>query len=181
MSVLWRRVDTPGHDACRLERTEGGWRVTGMAVFRHERGAAQLHYEATCDGAWHSQEGRVHGALDMQPVDFTVSRTAEGLWMLNGKAVPGLSECVDLDFDFTPATNLFQIRRLALTRGQAADAPAAWLDVSSGTLAALPQRYERIADATYRYEAPVLNYEADLQIAETGFVGRYPRLWELED
>jgi uncharacterized protein len=180
-SALWRRLDGPGHDACRLEENEAGWRLSGMAVFRHEEGTAQLHYAATCDRAWRSEAGRVYGWLGAEPVDINIERTVDGSWKLNGDNVAGLARCIDLDFSFTPATNLFQIRRLALTHGQSADAPAAWFDVTSRTLAVLAQRYERLTDAMYRYEAPALNYAADLEITATGFVRRYGTLWALEE
>jgi hypothetical protein len=32
-TICWRRVDTPGHDACRLEQLEDSWRLAA-AVFR---------------------------------------------------------------------------------------------------------------------------------------------------
>lgn len=179
-SILWRRLDTPGHDACRLEGSDAGWQLEGTAVFRHEGGPARLNYQVTCDLAWRSQQGQVRGWLDLQSIDFRIARTAEGLWTLNGAAVPGLDHCVDLDFGFTPATNLMQLRRLALAEGQAADAPAAWLDVSAGTLEVLPQRYERRTEATYWYEAPTVNYAALLEVVPVGFTRRYPGLWEME-
>jgi len=34
-SVLWRRLDTPGHDVCRLEKSDAGWKLEGVAVFLH--------------------------------------------------------------------------------------------------------------------------------------------------
>jgi hypothetical protein len=88
--------------------------------------------------------------------------------------------CVDLDLGFTPATNLLQLGRLALTEGQAADAPVAWLDVSAGTLEVLSQRYERRSATTYWYEAPGFGYAGLLEVAPTGFITRYPGLWEAE-
>ena len=115
----------------------------------------------TCDLAWCTQRGRVRGWLGMQSVEFTVVRTAQGVWTLNGAVVPGLERYVDLDLGFTPATNLSQLRRVALAEGQAADVPVAWLDVSAGTLMVLPQRYERRTEVTYWYESPSANY-ADL-------------------
>lgn len=179
-SVLWRRLDTPGHDACRLEKKDFGWRLEGMAVFRQRGGAAQLTYHAMCDHEWRSLSGRVLGWLDQQSIDFNIARTTEGLWTLNGEVVAGLESCVDLDFGFTPATNLFQLRRLALTPGRAADAPGAWLDVASGILSVLPQRYERRTETIYWYEATSVNYAAELEVAPIGFIRRYPGLWEME-
>ena len=116
----------------------------------------------------------------MQSVEFTIARTAGGMWTLNGAVVPGLERYVDLDLGFTPATNLPQLRRVALAEGQAADVLVAWLDVSAGTLAVLPQRYERRTEMTYWYEAPSVNYADLLEVTPGGFISRYPGLWEME-
>ena len=180
VSVLWHRLDAPGHDACRLERTSAGWRIEGTAVFCEEEVAARLDYQVECNSEWVTQLGRVRGWLGAQSIDLAIARTAAGAWTLNGAAVSGLEHCVDLDLGFTPATNMLQIRRLALAEGQAADAPAAWLDFAAGTLELLRQRYERRTRVTYWYEAPRFAYSALLEVTRAGFVRVYPGLWELE-
>jgi len=179
-SVLWRRLDTPGHDACRLEGSDAGWQIDGTAVFREDGVLARLDYQVGCDLEWVTQQGHVCGWLGPQHVEFTIVRTAGGVWTLNGEVVAELGSCVDLDLGFTPATNLLQLRRLALAEGQAADVPVAWLNVPAGTLEILPQRYERRGTATYWYEAPSVNYAALLEVTPTGFIHRYPGLWEME-
>lgn len=177
---MWKRLDTPGHDACHLDREEAGWKLHGTAVFRHDGVPARLTYQVVCDPAWHTLHGQVEGWLGAQPVALNIARTDAGVWMLNGLVVSRLQNCVDLDLGFTPATNLLPIRRLNLVEGQAAEAPAAWLNVAAGKLAILPQRYERRSKVTYWYEAPSVDYAALLEVASTGFVLRYPRLWEVE-
>ena len=64
--------------------------------------------------------------------------------------------------------------------GQTVEAPSAWLDVTTGTLEVLQQRYERRSEYTYWYEAPRFQYAALLEVAPVGFVLRYPGLWEAE-
>ena len=179
-SILWRRLDSPGHDACRLEEKRPGWHLGGTAVFGQEGLPALLDYSLTCDHSWRTQHGHVRGWIGLQPVEFRISRTAEGAWTVNDAVVAGLNECVDLDLGFTPATNLFQLRRLALSVGQTAEVPVAWLDVAAGTLDVLSQRYERRTEATYWYEAPRFDYAALLEVDSVGLVRRYPGLWELE-
>ncbi|HVE78211.1 MAG TPA: putative glycolipid-binding domain-containing protein [Gemmatimonadaceae bacterium] len=179
-SVLWRRLDTPGHDCCRLEERDDGWRLEGTAVFRHEATPARLTYVVACDRAWRTVRGDVRGWLGARAIELTIARAKGGPWTLDGAAVPGLESYVDLDLDFTPATNLLQLRRIALADGQAADVPVAWLDVSVGTLTALPQRYERRSESTYWYESPSAGYEGLLEVDATGFIRRYPGLWESE-
>jgi hypothetical protein len=179
-SILWRRLDSAGHDACRLEQHGSGWQVDGTAVFLLGERPARLTYAATCDASWLAQSGHVRGWIGDRTVEFFIERTAVGAWTLNGENVPGLRDCVDLDFGFTPSTNLLQLRRLALDCGQAADAPAAWLDVSTGTLDVLIQRYERRSETTYWYEAPRFTYADLLEVDHMGFVQKYPGLWEVE-
>lgn len=177
VSILWNRLDTPGHDACTLVEGVADRRLDGGAVFLHEGVPARLEYNVACDNSWRTQRGEVHGWVGTEPIDFVITRSAEGVWTCNGAIVSGLDDCVDLDLGFTPATNLFQIRRLALTEGQAADAPVAWFDVSSGALDVLVQRYERRATHGYWYEAPRFNYAGLLEVGATGFVHLYPGLW----
>jgi hypothetical protein len=174
-------VDTPGHDCCLLLPGEGEWSLYGTAVYLHDGIPARLTYHIACSPAWRTQHGRVRGWLGARLVEFRIARMAGGVWTLNGAIVPGLESCVDLDLGFTPATNLLQLRRVALADGQAADVPVAWLDVAAGTLELLPQRYERRGESTYWYEAPRFGYAALLEVAPAGFIRRYPGLWEAED
>lgn len=180
-SILWRRLDVPGHDACRLLQYDAGWRLEGAAAFLHEGVPASLGYELRCDGEWRSREGVVHGWIGARRIDLGITRSPDGVWTVNGAVVPGLDGCVDLDLGFTPATNLFQLRRIALPVGQAAEVPVAWLDAAAGTLEQLHQRYERPAPESYWYEAPHFEYFDLLQVGAVGFVEKYPGLWEAEE
>jgi uncharacterized protein len=175
---LWRRLDVPGHDACRLEEDARGWTLSGTATFLHEGQPAQLAYQVACDREWRAREGRVRGWVGARAVEVRIGRSPQGGWTLDGGPVPGaLGACVDLDFGFTPATNLFQLRRLQLPVGRAADVPVAWFDAGAGTLSVLPQRYQRRSGSTYWYEAPRFEYAALLEVTAAGFVSRYPELW----
>jgi hypothetical protein len=178
-SFLWRRLDSAGHDACRLVEGADGWRLEGTAVFRDEGRAVHLAYEVTGDRQWRSQRGKVRGWIGVETVDITLART-EGAWTLDGAVVPGLEGCVDLDLGFTPATNVIPVRRLRLDEGQAGDAPAAWLDAMARTLQRLPQRYERRSQTSYWYESPTTGYFGLLDFTPEGFIRVYPGLWEAE-
>lgn len=179
-ATLWRRLDAPGHDACRLVRQADGWLLEGTAVFRQGARPARLDYRIVCDLSWRTVRGDVHGWLAADPVRHEVERSGGGTWTLDGRPQPGLERCVDLDLGFTPATNLLQLRRIALAVGDGADVPVAWLDVEQDALAALPQRYERRSEATYWYESSSAGYRGLLEVDAAGFVRRYPGLWEAD-
>jgi hypothetical protein len=180
LSVLWRRLDTPGHDACRLVERPGGYKLRGAAVFLRGQGPALVNYSLVCDAGFRTQHGRVRGWLGDKRFRFHIERDAAGRWTCNGAIVEGLDDCIDLDYGFTPATNLAPIKRLGLRIGESAEAPAAWLNIPEGTLERLPQRYERRGPDCYWYEAPAVGYAALLEMTPAGFTRLYPGLWPLE-
>ena len=180
-SIFWRRLDGPGQDACRLEHTATGWNVTGVAEFSVAEERAEIHYLISCGFDFRTDSASLHGSLGQRAVTFEIERTKNGDgWSLNGSLVSGLEGCIDVDLGFTPATNLLPIRRLALREGDHASAPAAWLDVTRGSLHMLPQVYERRSAFTYWYEAPSVGYCALLEVSASGFVLDYPGLWRAE-
>jgi len=178
-SMLWRRLDAPGHDACRLEQNDLGWSLEGAAVFRHPSGPASIAYSVQCDREWRTLSGWVRGALGRRAIDYRVAYR-DTSWLLNDAPVPGLEALVDLDLGFTPATNLQQLRRVSIGQDEALELPVAWLDVEAGALTELPQLYTRRSEAAFWYEAPSVGYQGLLELAPNGFIKSYPNLWEAE-
>ena len=177
--ALWRRLDRPGHDAALLQPDADGWLLQGMAVFGHEAGPASVAYRVAVDALWRTKRGNIRGFLGDRRFQHDIRRDADG-WRLDGVIVEGLQDLVDLDYGFTPATNVLQLRRTAPPPGQKISVPVAWFDLDSVTLTELPQSYERRDDATYWYVAPTVPYQALLEVASNGFVKSYPGLWRLE-
>src|SRR5688572_27293558 len=99
-SVIWRRLDAPGHDACRLEGESDGWVLDGTAVFRDEGVAARLDYQVRCDRSWRSRSGKVQGWIGAKRVSVSIVRDEDGTWHVDGAPVDGLEGCVDLDLGF---------------------------------------------------------------------------------
>jgi uncharacterized protein len=174
--AAWMRLDRPGRDAALLQSTDGGWLLRGAAVFDREGGSAAVTYQVEVDDRWRTKRGVVSGFLGDQTIQYEIRRDDQG-WTLNGAAVQGLGHLLDLDYGFTPATNVLQLSRVALEVGQRAEVPVAWFDLDSASLIELPQSYERRSESTYWYEAPTFAYQDLLEIAPNGFVQSYPGLW----
>jgi len=180
-TLLWRRLEQPGHDAARLVYHEPFWQLGGMAVFMHQGQACRLEYAVVCDGAWLTRHAWIAGWVGQRRVRLDVLVTADRHWHIDGRACAEVEGCVDVDLGFTPSTNLLPIRRLALAPGQEAAARAAWLSFPGFALEPLEQVYRRLAPTTYRYEADGGAFTADLEVDEDGFVRRYADAWELVD
>jgi uncharacterized protein len=176
--AAWMRLDRPGRDAALLEPSEGGWFLRGAAAFGHDGGSATAAYQVEVDARWRTKQGLISGFLGDQMVRHEIQRDDAG-WRLDGLRVEGLKHLVDLDYGFTPATNVLQLSRIVLEVGQSADVPVVWFDLDSASLIELPQSYERRGETSYWYEAPTVPYRALLEIAPNGFVRSYPGLWRL--
>ena len=180
LSACWRRLDLPGHDTALLLPDNDGWRLAGTAAFRDPAGPACVHYTVELDRGWQAQQGRVHGHVGGKTFDHRLERSGSG-WSLDGRRVAGTEGLVDLDYGFTPATNLLALRRAGPPIGAAAELPAAWFQLETRTLTALPQRYQRLDATRYRYDAPSVGFATTLVFDGDGFVRDYPPLWMMQD
>ncbi|HEX7241138.1 MAG TPA: putative glycolipid-binding domain-containing protein [Longimicrobiaceae bacterium] len=177
-TILWRRVDRPGHESARVFREGGLWRLHGAAVFAHAGAPVRLDYAVVCDAEWRTVSASVAGWVGEETVAAEVAVDAEGRWRLNGAECPQVAGCVDVDLNFSPSTNLLPIRRLGLRPGEEGAVRAAWLRFPGFTLEPLEQRYRRVEEGLYRYESGGGAFTTDLRVDGHGLVTRYPGGWE---
>jgi hypothetical protein len=179
-SILWRRLDLPGHDAAALFFVDGVWRLSGSAVFANDQEPCRLDYLALCDSKWQTLSTTVTGWIGRRPVDIEIVVDSQHQWRLKGRKHPQVAGCIDVDLNFSPATNLLPIRRLGLSEGQEAPVRAAWLRFPSLELEPLEQVYRRTGPRTYVYQSDGGRFVREIEVDEFGFVVRYPGLWEME-
>jgi hypothetical protein len=179
-SILWRRLDLPGHEIARLRPRGEGWELSGTAVFAGEMGPCRLDYAVICDAGWRTSSARVQGTIGDREVDLAVDVDAARNWRLNGEECPAVAGALDIDLGFSPSTNTLPIRRLALAVGTEAEVQAAWLPFPALAFEPLAQVYRREGVTAYRYESQGGRFTRTLEVDAAGFVIRYPGLWETE-
>lgn len=179
-TILWRRLDLPGHEICTVARVGDDWRLRGAALFTYDGMPCSLCYSVVCDSTWRTTSARVSGRRGEAAVDLDVTVDMRRRWRLNGVDCPAVEGCLDLDLGFSPSTNLLPIRRLSLEPGESADVVAAWLPFPSLDFEPLAQTYRRESVGSYRYESAGGAFVRTLEVDESGMVTRYPGLWELE-
>ncbi|MER9300131.1 putative glycolipid-binding domain-containing protein [Mesorhizobium sp. M0621] len=176
-SILWRRLDLEGHDACLLSPTDGGHSLKGQAIFIQDGKPCCLAYEVDCDAGWHTRTARVDGFLGTRKLYYAIEHGSDGQWTLNDEAQQDVAGLIDIDLGFTPASNLLAIRRFDLGLGMATPAPAAYLTFPELRLVRLDQTYRRLDTVRYAYAAPMFGYDEVLEVSPHGFVVDYPGLW----
>jgi uncharacterized protein len=179
-SFRWRRLDVPGTDRATLTTTDTGYLLLGHAQFQDANGEADLHYSVQISPTWRTERAHLEGMGPSGPLAFEIVVNPGGSWTLNGTPFPSLQGCIDVDLNFTPATNMLSIRRLALPPGEGAEVVAAWLEFPEPRLEPLRQLYHHLGDGRYNYHCPEIPFAAVIQSNAEGFVTSYPPLWGAE-
>jgi len=176
-SILWSRLDVPGHEVAEQRQTVHGWQLRGVAVFAHEEKPCRLEYDIRCGGDWQTELVTLAGNVGEKTIALELLRNPAGEWSMHGSKVWELTDCDDIDLNFSPSTNMLPIRRLGLAVGESARVRAAWVRFPGFTLEVLEQTYSRIGPTSYRYESANGKFRRDLTVDEAGFVLEYPDFW----
>ena len=175
-TVIWKRLDQDGHDACRFLRNQDTWIIEGCAVFLRDGTPANLAYQLVCDSHWRSLHATVDGWVGAEKIDFSIERK-NNAWFINKSLREDLAGLEDIDLGFTPASNKNAICRLNLSDGFNSGSMAVWLDMEDWTVKPLRQTYNRIGKNAYDYSSPLHDDRATLRVNDFGIVTEYPGLW----
>jgi hypothetical protein len=180
--MRWRRLDVPGREEARVERTDAGWRLTGEFDAEEAGVAARLRYTIDCDLEWRTLSALIEGEAGGGLVRFALAADGLGHWVCDDTPVHELAGALDVDLGFTPATNTLPIRRLGLAVGESAPVRSAWFRFPELRLEPLEQTYTREDARGFRYRALVDGepFIARLDTDAFGRVLHYEGLWEAE-
>ena len=180
-SIIWKRLDVPGHEAVRLYCDEDGWYLDGAAIFVHDKEVCRIEYLIECDLDWRTVFVSLDGWVGDDLIDLEINVDDDRTWTLNGDKIGAVRGCIDIDLNFSPVTNLLPIRRLGLISGESKAVRAAWLRFPSFELEPLDQTYTRLNETTVRYESGGGNFVTELLVDELGLVTKYPEYWTIEN
>ncbi len=182
-SVMWAPWTGVGLEHLTLAWDEKGVRADGVVIGVEGSVQFRVRYEVRCDAGWRVREVSV-ALLMGDNVSVRLLTDGEGNWTtLDGKPVPVLDCCTDVDISVTPFTNTLPIRRLGLEPGESADLRLAYMDVPGMRVEPTRQRYTCLErgeyGGLYRYEDKGLfhGFTADLPVDADGLVLDYPGLF----
>jgi len=179
-TILWERLDVPGHEIATITSRSDEWFVDGVAVFAETGNPCRVEYEIRCDAQWITRRCLLRASIGTKRVRLEIERNAVGEWSSEGIEIAAIRGCDDIDFGFSPVTNLLPVRRLALTIGSHALAKAAWVRFPELTLEVLEQTYTRVADNRYQYASAGGAFHRELVVDAFGCVVDYPGLWRAD-
>jgi hypothetical protein len=174
-AIVWRNLLTGGTEYFELGRQGDRHMLRGKVVSILEPGQPLfVSYEIACDERWNTRRAQIMQVSAGQQHELKIE-VADTNWTVNGKLVPELHGCLDIDLSASPSTNTLPLRRLQLQRGQSQPVTAAWVRFPSLEIAPLQQTYKRLDDTRYWYESA--GFTAEIRIDACSVVFDYPGVW----
>lgn len=181
MTAAWLHRDArTGFEVLQARRLRDGLRLHGTTTAVEDGAAWAVDYVIELDEQWCTRSAQVAHLLDGGPGEVTVQRAGQGRWLVNGRYVPELDGCSDVDLESSAMTNALPVHRLGLAVGGTAEVPAVYVRAADLVVGRLEQNYTRLADTEghqcYAYTAPAFDFTAHLVYDDSGFVLDYPGL-----
>jgi hypothetical protein len=172
LTARWRDTDGSSLEHCALSISDAGVVVDSIVI----ADTFGLRYRIACDAAWRTR------AVDVELIGTAraVHLLADGAggWWSEGASCPELRGAIDVDITATPLTNTLPIRRLPWRDGDAREITLVYVTVPEMTLTTSRQRYTKLTERRYRFEALESDFTRDLDVDEHGLVVHYPGLFE---
>jgi hypothetical protein len=179
--AAWRHRDSrDGFEVVFFEGRDGGSRIEGHTAALEDGEPFAVRYAIELDERWRTRSAQVWGQSSRGRRAVTLQADGHGSWLVDGRPAPHLDGCLDVDLESSSLTNAFPVRRLCLSPGGGAEAPAAYVRAVDLDVDRLEQRYVRIDDGSglqrYDYTSPAFNFRCELVYDEAGLVIDYPEI-----
>ena len=148
-----------------------------VLAFDEEQGPFRLTYRLVWDESWRLRDAELAVVTERATRSLSLRADDQGHWRHgDGRAIPELDGCVDIDIWPTPFTNSFPILREPMAVGERRQFRMAWISAPDLTVQPKPQAYTRLADRRYLFES-LDGFRAELPVDEDGIVLDYPELF----
>jgi len=174
-TVLWQDPSDSGAERCSLDTGHSGAVLSGTALVAVHGEPWELRYVVRVDERWRTRHVEVRRQRPADDARMVVEADGAGRWLVDGEHQADLDGCLDVDLEFSPATNTLPIRRLGLAVGEEADVLAAWVRFRDLRVERSEQRYARLAEDRYRFA--ITGFAAELAVDQEGLVARYGDFW----
>ena len=99
-------------------------------------------------------------------------------WLLNNAKANEFNNCFDIDISLSPLTNSLAVNRLKLSNNQEQKIKVIYINILEQELKPVEQIYKRLSKTKYLYQNVPNDFEAEIEVDESGFVVSYPSLFK---
>ncbi|AZI24004.1 hypothetical protein EA772_01090 [Pedobacter sp. G11] len=176
-TIIWKGIYYKALEYFQLSETHQNFTVKSRIIGTFEDKFYWVDYSLVIAKDW---------TLTNFKIEFEVNNNKKRIlgekinsdWSINGEIKPQFRNFDFIDISLTPFTNTLPINHLHFSAHQKKTVKVMYVDIFNGSIEAVKQKYSKNSDLNYHYENIPKNFEADLNVDDSGFVNLYPTLFE---
>lgn len=178
INILWTGREQYSLENCIVKIYRNSLLVKSTIVGNYADKNYTVCYQIAANDLWQTTSLKIKSLINGTKGHLELEGDGEGNWKFNGKSDERFKGCIDVDIPLTPFTNTLAIRRLKLSPGQSQEILVLYCDLLDNDIQPVHQKYIRVYDTIYHYENVPNDFEADIQVDDSGLVVDYPMLFE---
>jgi uncharacterized protein len=176
-NVLWTGREYYSLENCLIKVTTNGAEITSVIIGYYDEKIYRAEYRIKTNQNWETVFFEISSQHSNQTHSLKFEGDGKGNWMSNDKQADQFTGCIDIDIPLTPFTNTLPIRRLNLSQNQTQEIKVIYCDLLEQQVKPVRQRYTCLSNKEYHYENVPNDFEATIQVDESGLVVDYPSLF----
>jgi len=174
-SLIWESEIFNSVEYCALSQGAYGFILKGTTILLKQ--PSIIRYLVECDKSWKTRVAHIRKERKGKVNSLALRTNTEGVWFEGKTPLTLATGLLDIDFEFSPATNTLPINRLNLNEGESREVDSLWVRSESLKLERLRQRYCRLDSTHYRYESLSFDFKSTIEVDQLGLVVNYGHLW----
>ncbi|HEY8399944.1 MAG TPA: putative glycolipid-binding domain-containing protein [Cytophagaceae bacterium] len=177
-NILWVGRQYYSLENCLVNIYPDRIEVSSTILGYYQNEIYKVDYRIVANLNWITMFIEIKWRLNEQIQEVRLESDGVGNWIKNGNNAEQLKGCIDVDISLSPFTNTLPIRRLHLKPGHTQEIAVVYCDFLNQQIKPVRQKYTRLSDKYYGYENVPNDFEAIIQVDESGIVVNYPSLFE---
>lgn len=176
-NILWTGREYYSLENCLIDAKATGFEITSTIIGNYEGKIYKVEYHIKTNERWETMFFEINSRHSNQTQIIRYEGDGNGNWTTDGKKAEQFNGCIDIDIPLTPFTNTLPIRRLKLQHNQSQEIQVMYCDLLEQKITPVRQQYRCLSATEYHYENIPNDFEANIQVDESGFVVDYPSLF----
>lgn len=176
-NLVWSGLEYGSLENCLVNTSAAGAEITSTIISSYDHKIFKINYCIKTNNKWETVFFEISSQHSNKLDVVKFEGDGKGNWSSNGIRVEQFEGCIDIDISLTPFTNSLPINRLNLIQNQRQEIRVIYLDVLEQQMNPVWQQYTRLSDTIYHYQNIPNNFEANIEVDESGLVVDYPTLF----
>jgi uncharacterized protein len=176
-NLLWTGREYYSLENCLVDELPGGTEITSTIIGKYEEKIYKVEYRIKTNPDWETILLEIHSRHSDKTQSIRLESDGKGNWTGNVGMTEQFKGCIDVDIPLTPFTNTLPIKRLGLGQNQSKEIRVIYCDLLEGVISPVTQKYTFLSATRYHYENVPNDFEATIEVDDSGFVIDYPSLF----